>query len=116
MESPIAQVQQDGSRVIVRMTVSEIDSEELRALVGELKELMTESEARTFVFCFSKVEFLPSACLAMLLMFHQEVKRQDGRVILLNCQDNVEFLLRLARLDSLFELAQGDPADCRDAG
>jgi anti-anti-sigma factor len=61
--------------------------------------------------CLQRVEFLPSACLAMLLMFHQDVTRAQGRIVLLNCQDNVAFLMRLARLDQLFELAEGEPAD-----
>ena len=111
MDSPIANVKQDGQRVVVEVHASEIECEDLRELVMGLKQLLTDTEANTFVFCFKAVEFLPSACLAQLLMFHQEVKRQDGRVVLLNCQENVAFLLRLARLDGLFELAEGKPAD-----
>jgi anti-anti-sigma factor len=116
MESSIAEIHQEGGRVVVKMTEAEVRSEQLRDLVHELKLRLENQDARTFIFCFANVEFLPSACLAMLLMFHQEVKRKDGRVVLLNCQDNVEFLLRLARLDSLFELAEGDPSQVRDAG
>ncbi|MBB6429474.1 STAS domain-containing protein [Algisphaera agarilytica] len=107
MESPIANIQQDGPRVTVEITEREVDTDELRSLVHELKQTL-EGEARVFVFRLETVEFLPSACLALLLMFYQEVKKHDGRIILLNCQENVAFLLRLARLDKIFELAEGE--------
>jgi len=111
MKSPLAEVQQDGPRVTIKILEREVDTDELRGLVAELKERIQTHDARTFIFCLDAVEFLPSACLALLLMFYQEVKQHDGRIVLLNCQENVAFLLRLARLDSLFELAEGDPQD-----
>ena len=111
MESPIAEVQHDQARVIIRMTVAEIATEDLRHLVLELQELLRNEGARNFVFCFASVEFLPSACLALLLMFHQDVQKHKGRIVLLNCQENVALLIRLARLDALFELAEGTPTD-----
>ena len=110
MDSPLAEVQQNADRVTVTVTQREVDTNELRNLVTDLQTLLDDG-ARAFVFSLETVEFLPSACLALLLMFYQEVKRHDGRIVLLNCQENVAFLLRLARLDSIFELAEGDPAD-----
>lgn len=110
-ETPIAQVSQDGPRVVIHVQTPEVETDDLRELIAELTQRIEEQDARTFVFCFETVEFLPSACLALLLMFYQEVKRHDGRIVLLNCQENVSFLLRLARLDALFELAEGKPAD-----
>ncbi|MEM9418208.1 MAG: STAS domain-containing protein [Planctomycetota bacterium] len=107
MESPIANIQQDGPRVTVEITEREVDTDELRSLVHDLKQTL-EDDARVFVFRLETVEFLPSACLALLLMFYQEVKKHDGRIVLLNCQENVAFLLRLARLDKIFELAEGN--------
>ncbi len=111
MENPLADITHDGPRVTVALHDREVDTDELRNLFADLRDLLQTTDARTFVFCFEKVEFLPSACLALLLMFYQDVKRSDGRVVLLNCQENVAFLLRLARLDALFELARGTPAD-----
>jgi len=110
MDSPIAHIQDDGPRVIVEITEREVDTNQLRDLVQGLK-LKLEGDARLFIFRLEAVEFLPSACLALLLMFYQEVKQHDGRIVLLNCQENVAFLLRLARLDKIFELAEGDAAD-----
>lgn len=110
MDSPIAHIQQDGPRVTVEITTREVDTDELRDLVQQLKQSL-EGEARLFIFRLEAVEFLPSACLALLLMFYQEVKKHDGRIVLLNCQENVAFLLRLARLDKIFELVEGDAAD-----
>ena len=111
METPLAEVQQDGSRVIVDVHEREVQTDALRTLVGELRERLHESDARRFIFEFDQVEFLPSACLALLLMFYQDVKKHQGSIVLLNCQENVAFLLRLARLDVLFELAEGDAAE-----
>ncbi len=111
MDSSIAEVQQDDSRVVIEMTVAEIATEDLRELIQGLRQKLSDQGAREFLFCFEAVEFLPSACLALLLMFHQDVQKQGGRIVLLNCQENVAFLMRLARLDSLFELVEGTPSD-----
>jgi len=96
--------------VIARLSGTEVDTDGLRDLILGLKKRLDEG-ARTFVFCFGDVEFLPSACLALLLMFYQDAKRHDARIVLLNCQENVALLLRLARLDVLFELVQGELSD-----
>ncbi|MEM8739639.1 MAG: STAS domain-containing protein [Planctomycetota bacterium] len=106
---PLAQVQQDGPRVTVDFQTREVQTDDLRNLIADLKSLIHDHDARTFVFGLQQVEFLPSACLALLLMFYQEVKQHGGRIVLLNAQENVAFLLRLARLDKLFELVDGDP-------
>ena len=111
MDSPIAEVQQEQARVIVKMNAAEIATEDLRELIADLRKMLQDDGAREFIFCFASVEFLPSACLALLLMFHQDVKKADGRIVLLNCQENVAFLMKLAHLDSLFELAEGTPTD-----
>ncbi|MEO1236842.1 MAG: STAS domain-containing protein [Planctomycetota bacterium] len=111
MDSPLAEVSQDGPRVTADLLAREVDTDELRQLINELRSRLHDDGGRTFVFGLERVEFLPSACLALLLMFYQDVKKHEGRIVLLNAQENVAFLLRLARLDKLFELAEGDPAD-----
>ncbi|MEM1107698.1 MAG: STAS domain-containing protein [Planctomycetota bacterium] len=108
MDNPIANISRQDERVNVEFTEREVDTDHLRDLIHELKPTL-EDGARLFVFRLEAVEFLPSACLALLLMFYQEVKNFEGRIVLLNCQENVAFLLRLARLDRVFELAEGEP-------
>jgi len=110
MAQPTADVEQTGDRVIARLSGVEVSTDGLRELILGLKTRL-DAGARTFVFCFDEVEFLPSACLALLLMFYQDAKRSDARIVLLNCQENVALLLRLARLDVLFELARGLPSE-----
>jgi len=110
MAQPTANIEQDGDRVIARLSGVEVDTDGLRDLIMGLKTRLDDG-ARTFVFCLGEVQFLPSACLALLLMFYQDAKRHDARIVLLNCQENVALLLRLARLDVLFDLADGEPTD-----
>ena len=110
MAQPTANIEQIGDRVIARLSGAEVNTDGLRELILGLKTRLDDG-ARTFVFCFGDVDFLPSACLALLLMFYQDAKRHDARIVLLNCQENVQLLLRLARLDVLFELAEGDPSE-----
>lgn len=94
--------------MVARLDGAEVDTDRLRELTMDLKARLDQG-GRTFVLCFREVDFLPSACLALLLMFHQDTKPFQARIILLNCQENVALLLQLARLDALFELAHGDP-------
>ncbi|MEE9405171.1 MAG: STAS domain-containing protein [Algisphaera sp.] len=103
-------IEQEGDRVVVRLAEREVNTDDLREVILGLKTRLDDG-ARTFIFCFGKVEFLPSACLALLLMFYQDAKKHEARIVLLNCQENVSFLMKLARLDTLFDLAHGEPAE-----
>jgi anti-anti-sigma regulatory factor len=38
-------------------------------------------------------------------------RQAGGKIVLLNCQENVAFLMRLARLDAVFELDEGNPPE-----
>ena len=110
MDDTTTIIEQQGDRVVIRLAAREVITDELREVILGLRSRL-EQNARTFIFCFEKVEFLPSACLALLLMFYQDAKLHDARIVLLNCQENVAFLMKLARLDVLFEIAHGEPSE-----
>ena len=110
MTTPDIQLEDRPDRVVVRFQDREVHTDALREVSLELRERV-EQGVSTLVFAMDRVEFFPSACLALLLMLHQDAKRHGARIVLLNCQNNIAFLMKLARLDMLFDLAEGDAAD-----
>jgi anti-anti-sigma factor len=94
----------DGKIITVTAQQPEITDQQMKQLTEEVVAIIAKHDARHVVVDLGNVRFLDSACMACLIGMLQEVKRVNGHIALVNCQPNVEFLLRMSRLDSLFGL------------
>ena len=52
----------------------------------------------------SKMEFMDSSALGMLLLLREHVGDPERKVRIVNCQDSVRETLKLANFDRLFEI------------
>ena len=97
-------VEQTGANVTLRLpgpTVSGRDMEEAVVICGEH---MRFDHASNFVFDLAEIEYLDSACIGSLVELLREVEPMRGRVALVGCRPNVQFLFKSTRLDSVFGL------------
>ena len=76
----------------------------MQELIVELTERMRYDNAQYFVLDMSHVKFISSGCVGVLVEFLQDLAPARGRIALANCQDNVEFLFKVTRLDRVFEM------------
>ena len=104
MLPPTIELDQTGPLVKVRIRQHEVTHSDLQEAVVECLERIRYHNAQNFVFDLEGVEFVSSACLGVLVQFLQEVEHSRGKIALCGCHENVAFLFRVTRLDTVFEL------------
>ena len=95
---------QTGSVITAHLREKEVSHEHMQELVNECLERMRYHNARDVILDLSEVEFLCSACLGPLVSMLQDLEHVCGNVAAVNCSDNVAFLFKVTRLDSVIGL------------
>ncbi len=98
------ELEQQGSIVIATVMQSELPDTQMQELVTSCVEKLRYDQARDFVFDLTMVEFIASACLGSLVELLQEAEHCKGRILLAGCGDNVAFLFKVTKLDSIFAM------------
>jgi len=98
------EVEQEGTNVTLRLPGPTVSSREMEEAVVTCGEHMRFDQATNFAFELSAIEYLDSACIGALVELLREVEPMRGRVALVGCRANVQFLLKSTRLDSVFGL------------
>ena len=104
MDQPAYKISQKGDTVTVSPQQPVVSSQQFKLLLEEITPRVTTGDAVNVVFDMSHVEYLDSACAARLISLLQPVKAAEGRVMLAHCQPNVRFLLKMSKLDTIFEM------------
>lgn len=95
------ELEQSGAVITARIREAEVSHLHMQELVNECLERMRYHNGRDVLLDLESVEFLASACLGPLVALLQDLEHVCGRVAVVNCQDNVAFLFRVTRLDSV---------------
>ncbi len=82
------------------------NSAELR---NEIQDLVDGGQ-RYFILDLSRVEFVDSSGLSVLVSALKAVSPSDGEVVLLRPTDNVRALIELTRLHQIFEIFEDQAA------
>ena len=98
------EIEQAGSRVTAHIRQAELAYHEMQELVEACVDKMRYENAQNFVFDLEQVEFLASACIGSLVQLLQDIETQKGQIALAGCQENVAFLFKVTRLDSVFPM------------
>lgn len=98
------EVEQDGANVTLRLPGPTVSAREMEEAVVTCGEHMRFDHASNFAFELSAIEYLDSACIGALVELLREVEPMRGRVALVGCRPNVQFLFKSTRLDSVFGL------------
>jgi len=103
----IAEVEVIGQVAVATLTVDELSQgrgvENLSALLLELKE----TGAKHYVLDIQNIQYMDSMCLGCLVESLNEMATSGGRIALASCDQNVQQLFRMTRLDRVFPI-------CRD--
>eukprot|EP00752_Nemacystus_decipiens_P013715 g12168.t1 len=97
-------VEQAGSMVTAHIRQAELAYHEMQELVDACTDKMRYENAQNFIFDLAEVEFLASACIGSLVQLLQDIEHQRGQIALSGCQENVAFLFKVTRLDSVFPM------------
>lgn len=98
------ELEQTGGMVTAHIKQAEVAFQEMQDLVDACVDKMRYENAQDFIFDLAEVEFLASACIGSLVQLLQDIEHQRGQIALAGCQDNVAFLFKVTRLDSVFPM------------
>ncbi len=98
------ELEQAGPNVTIHVSGPQTSHAEMADIVASCCERMRYDNACNFVFDLKKVEFLDSACIGALVELLREVEPMRGKIALANCDDNVAFLFKATKLDTIFGL------------
>ena len=77
-------------------------------LRGALLELLTKSRCNRLILNLSNVPYMDSSAIAVLVEMLQKLRKTKGSIALTNLQPRVKGLLEIARLNTIFTLADTD--------
>ena len=97
-------IEQTNDVVVATAMTQDLTEPEATELVDELIGCIRYDAAHFFVLNLGQVQRITSSAIQALLILFQELEHVRGRVVLTNCQPNVESVFETTRLDALFEL------------
>lgn len=95
--------QRQGDVLVVTFNCARIPDE---SVIEKLREELWKlnDEPKKIVLDFSKVEYLSSAALGVLITFDKRVKAASGRAYLCNLRADIREIFQITRLDRLFTI------------
>lgn len=95
----------DAAIASVRGDIDLHNSPELRSAIFDL---LSKSMVKRLILNLSEVPYMDSSAIAVLVEALQKLRPTGGRVMLVKLQPRVKGLLQIARLDSIFVLAESE--------
>ena len=99
--------------VVLGAINGEIDLNNSPSLRGSLLAALRQWQPKKLVLNMSKVPYVDSSAIAVLVEVLKEIRRSGGRVFLFELQPRVKGLLEIARLDSIFVIAKDQAEEQR---
>lgn len=96
------ELDQQDQVLVIRVGLPEVGHGQMQEIIAEAEQRMRYDNAQHFIFDMEGVGFLASACIGVLVGFMQDLENMRGRILLANCTENVLFLFRVTKLDSVF--------------
>lgn len=102
------ELEQSGPTITARLHQSQVSYLTMQEVVNECLERTRYHNARHVILDLAAVEFLASACIGSLVSLLQDLEHICGRMAVVHCRDNVAFLFRVTRLDSVINLCEDE--------
>ena len=94
----------DTAMVIVFKPSHILSADVVNEMHDTLKDLGKEAREPRFIFDFSRVGYLSSSALGMLLGLQRDFAGRDRRIKLVGMSDENEELFRITKLDRVFDI------------
>jgi len=90
--------------IVVNFTdASILDTAQVDQIGDELYELVDEKCIRKIILDFSKVKFLSSSTLGVLITMKKKAVAIKGRVLICSMADDLKKIFKITKLDKMFE-------------
>lgn len=82
----------------------ELDVQQAKELRSKVTDELVEEADWFYILDMTRVSYLDSSGLGMLVYLKKEIQRRNGKLSLSGLQESVSNVFRLTRLDEFFEL------------
>jgi len=103
-DEPYSSTSTDGVLVVTFQQSHILDAMGIDRISAGVKELIKNAPETRFLFDLQHVEYLSSTALGMLIGLHRRVVQRRGRLKLAGLQPDVLEVLRLTKLDTVFNI------------
>jgi stage II sporulation protein AA (anti-sigma F factor antagonist) len=86
-----------NSTMVIRL-IGEMDQETVGNLRIKLTELIEEYKIKNIVFNLSKLEFMDSTGIGIIIGRYNQLRKKNGKIILCNLNKNIEKIIILSGL------------------
>jgi anti-sigma B factor antagonist len=97
----------EGTAAIITVR-GEIDLHNSPELRSALLELLQKNQIKKLILNLAQVPYMDSSAIAVLVESLQKLRKLGGRVFLTGLQPRVRGLLEIARLDTIFGIANDE--------
>lgn len=102
---PLVAVNYNSGVVIVQIDRQKIlEEKDIQNLEATITPLIEENDPLKMVVDFSKVEYLSSAVLGLLIRLNNTIKNRGGNMCLCNITGSIFGIFKITRLDKVFSI------------
>lgn len=101
---PVVAIERRDAYLLATADISEMDEDSSRRLQDTVSSTLAESGSVPIVLDLSKVTFLPSSSLGVLVKLQNEARQGQRRFILVGLRPQIREVLAVTRLDKLFDI------------
>jgi len=94
----------EGVTVVVFQQSQILDAMTIERMSGSLKELLDSQEGGNFVLDFSKVTYMSSSALGMLIGLQRRAAQKGAQLRLSGIHDDIMEVFRITKLDTVFDI------------
>jgi len=112
--TPATAIEEQDGVIVVRVQVGDLDENHIKAVQTELTAAAA-AHKEPFVVDLSKVKFIPSLTLGILVRMANEFRGRGQRLTLAALQPGVRQMLAITQLHRLFDIQENVDAAIKDA-
>jgi anti-anti-sigma factor len=112
-ENPALEVEKQGGAVIVHLLVKDLDETHITQVRSELEPVIASSDGLPLVIDMSRIKFVPSLTLGVLVKLANEARARNQKLILASLSPAIRQVFTITRLDKLFAIQDTPEAAVR---
>ena len=99
-----SEIEQSNNIFVAKVSDRQLDAANTAELIEDFGQRLRNDGAVYFIIDMADVEFVSSAVIGLFVEFMQDLESIRGRFALCACRDEVAFLFKVTKLETIFGL------------
>ena len=98
-------IYENSGTTLIAELFGEMDHHASEKVRRDIDEMMEQYETRNLIFDFSRVTFMDSAGIGVIIGRYKKLKPKDGMIFVSGCSQKIQYILNMAGIFSIVEYA-----------